>query len=301
MDQRVDAGPPEPEPPSSPETEQVAQDDLVCPFLGVAKDPGSRLAHPSPAHVCYAGKPASIDVVYQADYCLGGAFDYCARFRKATGRPIADAVRPASRSRLSLLTAALLTVALLTGAVALAIAAGLLELPGGGPFAGVGSATPSPTATEPDQPFPTRTDTEPTEAPPTITPSPSAEPTPEPDPTPGGVHVVQSGETLSLIAELYGVPWQLIAEANEIADPDQIFVGQQLTIPLPGQSGSDGGVHFVQAGETIFDIALLFDVSASDLADANELENWDLIYVGQRLIIPGREQESAPPDPEASP
>ena len=52
------------------------------------------------------------------------------------------------------------------------------------------------------------------------------------DPTAGELeHVVQAGETLSLIAALYGVSVADIAAANNIADVSVINVGQVLIIP----------------------------------------------------------------------
>ncbi|MFN3332899.1 MAG: LysM peptidoglycan-binding domain-containing protein [Caldilinea sp.] len=47
------------------------------------------------------------------------------------------------------------------------------------------------------------------------------------------VHVVQSGESLSGIAQQYGVTMQAIMAANELSDPNTIMVGQRLLIPRP--------------------------------------------------------------------
>ncbi len=44
-------------------------------------------------------------------------------------------------------------------------------------------------------------------------------------------HVVQSGETLGSIAVQYGVTVQSILEANQLANPDLLRVGQELVIP----------------------------------------------------------------------
>lgn len=46
-----------------------------------------------------------------------------------------------------------------------------------------------------------------------------------------GVHVVQPGDTLSGIAEIYGVPVQSIADANGLVDVDNLKLGQELQIP----------------------------------------------------------------------
>jgi nucleoid-associated protein YgaU len=47
------------------------------------------------------------------------------------------------------------------------------------------------------------------------------------------VYTVKSGDSLSKIAQNYGVKWQDIFEANrdQIKDPDMIHPGQQLRIP----------------------------------------------------------------------
>ncbi len=45
------------------------------------------------------------------------------------------------------------------------------------------------------------------------------------------VHTISSGETLSGIATTYGVTMEALMQANGIADPNRILVGQVLTIP----------------------------------------------------------------------
>ncbi len=72
--------------------------------------------------------------------------------------------------------------------------------------------------------------------PPAMSPSASASPTTVPTPraTPVPtplVHVVQRGETLTSIAQRYGVTVADLAAANRIKDPNLIVVGQRLTIP----------------------------------------------------------------------
>lgn len=44
-------------------------------------------------------------------------------------------------------------------------------------------------------------------------------------------YVVESGDTLSAIAERFDTTVRAIVRANDIADPDVIDVGQELTIP----------------------------------------------------------------------
>ncbi|MDX2136995.1 MAG: LysM peptidoglycan-binding domain-containing protein [Chloroflexota bacterium] len=55
-----------------------------------------------------------------------------------------------------------------------------------------------------------------------------------------GRYVVQPGDTLSLIAASQGVSVTALVEANNIADPNRLEVGQVLVIPnTPSQIGSD--------------------------------------------------------------
>jgi lysozyme len=49
----------------------------------------------------------------------------------------------------------------------------------------------------------------------------------------GTVHVVQTGEGLLSIAQRYGVTVDAILELNNITNPNQIYVGQELIIPSP--------------------------------------------------------------------
>lgn len=72
---------------------------------------------------------------------------------------------------------------------------------------------------------------------PVVTPTPEVTGTPEATTEPeaeGQTYVVQAGDTLRGIAErFYDDPTldDLIAEANDITDPTQLRIGQELTIP----------------------------------------------------------------------
>ena len=55
--------------------------------------------------------------------------------------------------------------------------------------------------------------------------------TPVPAVTSNATHIVQRGEHLSQIAQRYGVAWTVIAQANNIADPNRVFAGTELIIP----------------------------------------------------------------------
>jgi LysM repeat protein len=46
-------------------------------------------------------------------------------------------------------------------------------------------------------------------------------------------YTVAEGDTLSGIADMFGVTWDAIIQANNLQSQDSIFVGQELLIPVP--------------------------------------------------------------------
>ncbi|MDQ3704640.1 MAG: LysM peptidoglycan-binding domain-containing protein [Chloroflexota bacterium] len=65
-----------------------------------------------------------------------------------------------------------------------------------------------------------------------LTPVPTPTTTPEAQPTAAPVtYVVKAGDTLSGIADMFGLTVDDIVRANSIADPNALQVGQVLTIP----------------------------------------------------------------------
>ncbi len=112
-----------------------------------------------------------------------------------------------------------------------------------------------------------------------------------PIPPPGFNYVVQPGDTLFFIAQRFGVSLSALIAANpEIADPNFIFPGQIILIPVaeelpPPPSG--GSVYIVQPGDTLFSIAQRFGVNLDELIAANpQITDPNIIFTGQFIIIP---------------
>lgn len=63
----------------------------------------------------------------------------------------------------------------------------------------------------------------------------------------------------------------------------------------PAQAPMQVTVHVVQPGETLYSIARMYGVNPYELAKANHLVNPNLLYAGQRLIVPGGYGYYAPP------
>jgi lipoprotein-anchoring transpeptidase ErfK/SrfK len=70
-------------------------------------------------------------------------------------------------------------------------------------------------------------------------------------PTPNGTYTVQAGETLGKIAAKFGMPYGYLAEENNIPNPNLIYVGQVLTIPVwpPIPNVDDGKLIVVVLSE----------------------------------------------------
>ncbi|MFC1750772.1 peptidoglycan DD-metalloendopeptidase family protein [Pseudomonadota bacterium] len=94
-------------------------------------------------------------------------------------------------------------------------------------------------------------------------------------------HVVASGETLSTIAESYGVKTNTLLWENGLYNANTLKIGQTLVVPPV-----DGISHTVAKGETIEKIATKFKVDEAAITKQNKLLAGDLT-VGQKLFVPG--------------
>ena len=101
-------------------------------------------------------------------------------------------------------------------------------------------------------------------------------------------HVVSWGETLDTIAARYGTTVNAIVQLNGLANPNYIYVGQVLSIPVAGTTTSpSGGTYVVQWGDSLGSIATRYGITVQALMSANGLTNPNFIYAGQVLTIPG--------------
>ena len=99
------------------------------------------------------------------------------------------------------------------------------------------------------------------------------------------IHVVGWGDTLFSIATRHGTTVHAIMQANNLRNPDFVFVGQRLIIPggsMPGPLNPT--MYVVQQNDTLFSIATRYGTTVSALMQTNGLYNY-WIYVGQVLKI----------------
>lgn len=120
-------------------------------------------------------------------------------------------------------------------------------------------------------------------------------------------HIVKAGESLSRIAELYGMTTEALASLNGITNPNSLYVGQVLQIasntnePAPTSevvldvglislvaptSTENRVIHTVVRGDTVYRIAQRYGTTISAIQQANGLADGAIIFAGQQLIIP---------------
>ena len=101
-------------------------------------------------------------------------------------------------------------------------------------------------------------------------------------------HTVQAGESPDSIARRYGTSWAAIVKTNNLADPNQIYVGQKLKIPISARPAGETEPacrlrHTVRPGESVWQIAEEFGASPYDIMRANALT-----FQTARTLQPGR-------------
>lgn len=107
-------------------------------------------------------------------------------------------------------------------------------------------------------------------------------PDPQPQPLPtGDTYIVQRGDTLRKIADRFGVSLtDLIAANPQIPNPNRIFVGQSISLPLAPSTYS------VVAGDTLRIIAARFNTTVETLLALNpQIKNPNIIYRGQVIRV----------------
>ncbi len=136
----------------------------------------------------------------------------------------------------------------------------------------------------------------------------------------GNTYTVQRGDNLSSIARRFNTTIGALVQLNGIANPNRILAGQVLNIPatggsveatptsppaatavpteaddteeqdntgiIPPETDDAPTTYVVQPGDNLYRIALRNGISLAALAEANNITNFNLIFIGQELTIP---------------
>lgn len=94
------------------------------------------------------------------------------------------------------------------------------------------------------------------------------------------IYVVQAGDTITSIANKFGVSETRLIIENGIANPTDLVIGQTIVIAIPKET------YIVKAGDTVPEIALNHGISIMQLFQNNPyLWERKYIYPGEELII----------------
>ena len=106
---------------------------------------------------------------------------------------------------------------------------------------------------------------------------------------------VRSGDSLTGIANRFGVSMATVMWANNLKTAVAVHTGQVLTIPPV-----NGVVLSVHEGDTLASIAASYSVPADKIYKLNGLQDTALV-VGQTLILPGAVEAARPPQRQSKP
>ena len=112
------------------------------------------------------------------------------------------------------------------------------------------------------------------------------------------IHSVRSGDTLLALALHYGITVDQILESNPGVQARYLKLGSRLLIPAFKEAGPYvrpapapenlvfDGTHLVKQGETLWSIALAYEVDPEIFAQANGMELTDILREGRVLKTP---------------
>lgn len=99
------------------------------------------------------------------------------------------------------------------------------------------------------------------------------------------IHVVEQGQTLSSIAEQYGVTPERLIIDNELPNPENLVVGQSLIVRIPTLE------HTIAPGDTLLSIAQTYNVTVEDILRNNPWAAVQAVLTpGQTLVITFEEE-----------
>ena len=114
-------------------------------------------------------------------------------------------------------------------------------------------------------------------------------------------YIVSEGDTVTGIAEHFGLATAGVLAANGLGWSSQIFLGQRLALPggthaepvPPRRVASEIARHIVAEGDTIGGIAADHGLDVASVLSANGLGPSSLIFPGEAVVLP-------PADPQAA-
>ena len=106
------------------------------------------------------------------------------------------------------------------------------------------------------------------------------------------MHTIEKGQSLYSIAKMYNVTTNDIIRLNPGCD-EKIYAGQAIKIPKGKESQKGETFHTIQAGETLYKLTTIYNISAKAICEANPGLSAENFRIGQVILIPlEQEQET---------
>lgn len=100
-------------------------------------------------------------------------------------------------------------------------------------------------------------------------------------------YVIQAGDTLSGIAQMYGTTTEKLQSLNGIKNPDNISAGVKIKVTGGVAGGGSTSAYTIQPGDSLSRIATKYGTTVAAIQSANNIKNANKIYAGQTIRIPG--------------
>lgn len=103
------------------------------------------------------------------------------------------------------------------------------------------------------------------------------------------LHTIEKGQSLYSISSMYNVTTSDIIRLNPGCE-EKIYAGQTIKIPKGKSSQKGETFHTIQAGETLYKVTQLYNLSAKTICDANPGLSAENFRIGQVIRIPLEEE-----------
>ena len=103
------------------------------------------------------------------------------------------------------------------------------------------------------------------------------------------IYQVQNGDTLASVASKFGISLDMLSSLNGIMVGSVLNPGDYIVVPRMQVENPYFMEYTVKKGDNIYEIAKKYNIDSSELLRLNGLNDTDIIYPNQIIMIPKNE------------